>query len=89
MTSMLIYLVMALDLPQWAIKGVDRIRRGYLWRGKKEAKGGHCLVPWGKVTRPKELGGLGISDLKNLGWALEFSSYGCRKRIGEAEKEIN
>ncbi|GJM87556.1 hypothetical protein PR202_ga03523 [Eleusine coracana subsp. coracana] len=61
---------MAIDLPQWAIKAVDKIRRGYLWRGRKEAKGGHCLVAWGKMTRPKELGGLGISDLKNLVWAL-------------------
>jgi hypothetical protein len=32
--------------------------------------GGHCLVAWGKVTRPKELGGLGISDLQKLNWAL-------------------
>ncbi|GJN10436.1 hypothetical protein PR202_ga28530 [Eleusine coracana subsp. coracana] len=70
MTAMLIYLVMAIDLPQWALKAIDKIRRGYVWRGRKEAKGGHCLVSWGKVTRPKELGGLGIFDLKNLGWAL-------------------
>ncbi|GJM91710.1 hypothetical protein PR202_ga08114 [Eleusine coracana subsp. coracana] len=60
MTAMLIYLVMAMDLPQWAIKAVEKIRREYFWRGRKEAKGGHCLVAWGKVTRSKELGGLGI-----------------------------
>jgi len=35
-------------------------------RGRKEAKGGHCLVAWTKVCLPKELGGLGISDLGNL-----------------------
>jgi len=40
--------------------------------GRKEVKGGHCLVAWGKVTRPQELGGLGISDLKSLGWALRM-----------------
>jgi hypothetical protein len=27
-------------------------------------------VSWPVVTRPKELGGLGIADLKTLGWAL-------------------
>ena len=61
---------MALDLPQWAFKAIDKIRRGYLWRGRKDAKGGHCLIAWRKVTRPKELGGLGISDLQSLNWAL-------------------
>jgi hypothetical protein len=43
---------------------------GFLWRGRKELRGGHCLLAWPKVTRPKELGGLGISELKNLCWAL-------------------
>lgn len=28
---------------------IDKIRKGFLWRGRKEAKGGHCLVAWGKV----------------------------------------
>ncbi|GJN03259.1 hypothetical protein PR202_ga20684 [Eleusine coracana subsp. coracana] len=42
-----------------------------MWRGRKEAKGGHCLIVWPKVTRPKELGGLGISDLQRLSVAFE------------------
>jgi hypothetical protein len=68
MTAMLIYLIMVVDLPQWAIKAIDKIRRGFLWRGRKEARG-HFLVAWGKVMRPQ---GLGISDLKNMGWALRM-----------------
>jgi hypothetical protein len=63
---------MAFDFPPWAIKAVDKIRRGFLWRGRKDAKGGHCLVAWVKVCQPLELGGLGISDLKSLGWALRM-----------------
>jgi hypothetical protein len=70
LTAIIIYLAMALDLPAWAHKAIDKIRRSYFWRGHKEAKGGHCLVAWDKVCQPIEMGGLGISNLKMLGWAL-------------------
>ena len=52
------------------LKAVDKIRRNFLWRGRKETNGGHCLIAWPKVSRPKELGGLGILDLQKFGWAL-------------------
>lgn len=39
LTSMLIYLVMALDLPPWALKAIDKIRRGFLWKGRKDVRG--------------------------------------------------
>ena len=70
LTSMVVYQLMATDLPTWALKAIDKIRRGFLWRGRKEAQGGHCLIAWPKVCRARELGGLGISDLKLLGYAL-------------------
>jgi hypothetical protein len=66
LTSTVVYHAMALDIPSWAIKAIDKIRRSYLWRGREEAKGGHCLLAWPKVTRAKELGGLGLSDLQSL-----------------------
>jgi len=69
---MLIYIIVASGLPDWAIKAIDKIRRGFLWRGRKEARGGHCPVAWVKACRPTELGGLGISDLRTLGWALRM-----------------
>ena len=72
LTSMLVYLVMAMDLPPWALKAIDKIRRGFLWKGRKDVNGGHCLLAWPKVARPQELGGLGIYNLQQLGWALRM-----------------
>lgn len=72
LTSMTVYLLMALDLPPWALKAIDKCRRGFLWKGRKEVRGGHCLIAWPKVARPIELGGLGISSLQHLGWALNL-----------------
>jgi hypothetical protein len=34
--------------------------------------GGCCLVAWDKVTRPIELGGLGIPNLNVMAWALQI-----------------
>jgi len=72
LTSMLVYIIMALELPPCALKAIDKIRKGFLWKGRKDARGGHCLLAWPKVTRPIYLGGLGISDLQNMGYALQL-----------------
>jgi hypothetical protein len=72
LTPTLVYLLMALDLPAWMRKVIDKLCRGFFWCGCREVKGGHCQVAWGKVCRPMELGGLGISSLKELGWALQM-----------------
>jgi len=64
--------VLALDLPPQALKARDKISRGFIWTGRKDVRGGHCLIAWHKVTRPCFLGGLGISHFQFLGWALRM-----------------
>jgi hypothetical protein len=70
MTAKIIYTTMAVDLPPWAFKAIEKVQKGFVWRGMKEARGGHCLLAWPKVAWPKELGGLGISNVRTLSWAL-------------------
>jgi hypothetical protein len=74
-----IYHAIALDLPTWALKAINKICQNYFWRGQKEALGGHCLIAWPKVARTKELDGLGIPNIKNLNWALRLRRLWLRK----------
>ena len=50
LTSMLIYILLALELPPSVLKAIDKIRRAFLWKGRKDVKGGLCLLAWPKVT---------------------------------------
>jgi hypothetical protein len=52
------YLLIAINIPQWVIKSIDKIRRGFLWKGRKEVNGDSCLVPWEIVTRPLSYGSM-------------------------------
>lgn len=40
--------------------------------GPEQANGGHCLVNWKRVCHPKDLGGLGITNLELFGHALRL-----------------
>jgi len=71
-TTIPIYLLIAIRVPKWFIRAVDKIRRSFLWKGRKEINGGSCLVAWEKVMRPIDLGGLGIRNLEIMGWALQM-----------------
>jgi len=51
-----IYVLIAIEVPKWFIKAVDKLRRAYLWKGRKQINGGSYLVAWDKVQRPLDLG---------------------------------
>jgi hypothetical protein len=70
MTASAIYHLLALDVDPWVFQVVDRIRRGFLWAGRKDARGGCSLVAWDRVCQPKLLGGLGLHNLHWLSAAL-------------------
>jgi hypothetical protein len=72
LSAMPVHLLIAINVPKWFIKAVDKIRRGFLWQGKEKANGGCCLVAWEKVLRPLDLGGLGIPNLEVMAWALQI-----------------
>jgi hypothetical protein len=44
LSSLVVYQLLALDLVPRFIKAVDKLRRGYLWAGAADAKGGCCIV---------------------------------------------
>jgi hypothetical protein len=52
--------MMSLDIPAKTVSAIEKIIRGFLWKGRKDVRGGHCLVAWDKVCAPKEWGGLGF-----------------------------
>ncbi|CAL5041675.1 unnamed protein product [Urochloa decumbens] len=66
-----IYTLMANNLPAWAIDEIDAICRNFLWTGGEQSARGKCSVAWPIVCRLKELGGLGIADLRLTGIALQ------------------
>ena len=70
LASMPIHAMMAIDLPVKTITAANKICRGFLWKGCRDVQGGHCLVAWDQVCTPKELGGLGIPNLRLLNAAL-------------------
>ena len=67
-----VYLLVAINVPTWFIKLINKFRKGFLWKGREQANGGCCLVAWEKVQRPIDLGGLGILNLETMSWALQM-----------------
>jgi hypothetical protein len=72
LSAMPIYLLIAINVPKWFLRLVNKIRRGFVWKDRENANGGCCIVAWDKVQRPIDLGGLGIHNLETMAWVLQM-----------------
>lgn len=66
-----IYAMLAEHLPPWVQREIDAICRRFFWAGSDQSCRGKCMVAWATCCRPTEMGGLGISDLRLTGYALQ------------------
>ncbi|KAJ0897481.1 putative RNA-directed DNA polymerase [Helianthus annuus] len=64
-----IYFLSLFKAPLGVIKELEKIRKNFVW-GLKNGKRNIKWIDWGKMVRPKRLGGLGIGDIRNLNLAL-------------------
>ncbi|WVZ88110.1 hypothetical protein U9M48_034662 [Paspalum notatum var. saurae] len=69
--AMPVFAMMANRLPAWVKEEIDAICRKFFWAGSDGSVRGKCLVSWPFITRPTELGGLGVLDLKLASIALQ------------------
>lgn len=57
-------------MPVWVIQEIDKIRRRFLWHGVATESHKLNLANWSIVCTPRELGGLGVLDLKVFNLAM-------------------
>uniref|UniRef100_A0A453A0P5 Reverse transcriptase zinc-binding domain-containing protein n=1 Tax=Aegilops tauschii subsp. strangulata TaxID=200361 RepID=A0A453A0P5_AEGTS len=72
LTSITTYYLTMFAPSKWLIKRIDKLRRGFLWRGEDEAAGSHCAVNWKQVCSPTRFGGLGIKNLELFSRSLRL-----------------
>jgi hypothetical protein len=65
-----VHMSIALCLSLWALDQIDKQRRAFIWCGEQTVSGGRCKVAWKMVCKPRQLGGLGVVDLRRAGIAL-------------------
>ena len=63
------YSMQCVALPSKILQGVDRLNRNFMW-GSSDGKKKIHLIGWEKITRDKEVGGLGNQAAKSKNTAL-------------------
>jgi hypothetical protein len=74
LTSMVLYHLAVFRLPKWVIMRIEKIKRSFLWMKSGVVPGAkpHPLVSWRTMSRPTELGELGVLDLERFGRAMRL-----------------
>jgi hypothetical protein len=72
LSSVVLYHMIMFPLFKWAIKKIDKIRRGFLWHCSDDVRRGNCPINWKRVQRPKKLGGHSVLELQNFNRALKI-----------------
>ncbi|KAJ4755660.1 RNA-directed DNA polymerase (reverse transcriptase)-related family protein [Rhynchospora pubera] len=70
LTSVPIFFMSAFMLPSWVLKAIDKLRRTFLWGRSTGTRNGIHLLSWDRVCLPKQLGGMGVLNLKLLNISL-------------------
>ena len=81
LVSIPIYLMSIRKFPKWAVNMINSHMARFLWNNNEDKHKYH-LAHWQLVAQKKELGGLGIPDLRNLNLSLLSSwifRYGLNK----------
>ncbi|WVZ65126.1 hypothetical protein U9M48_014539 [Paspalum notatum var. saurae] len=87
MLAVPIYAMMANALPPWARREIVAICRRFFWAGADQSVRGKCAVNWPAVARPFELGGLGVLDLRLMGYALQTRWLWLQRCTGDTNRE--
>lgn len=74
-----VHMAIALSLSPWALDQIDKRQRAFIWCDEQTISVGKCKVAWKTMCGPRDLGGLGVIDLRRAGVTLRARwEWKCR-----------